>query len=400
MTRTGIEMRQPPKLPASHYVDNRIYSDPGIFEEERTRIFGKIWKFICHESEVAARFDFRTLDFAATPLIVARGADGRIRSFLNSCSHRGARIVRELSGNAESFTCPFHLWSYDTAGACTAITRDDAYRAAGCDKATLGLREFRTEVRCGLVFVTLDDDAEDIDTFLGEALENLEAILSTEPIEVYHYNEVVMQTNWKNWQELDSELYHEYLHIINRRTGLTMPTYFTRTWKFYPNGHATLVGPPLTADYGKQPGWKSQREGRVLPGLQANEYRVVDLWPDTAFVVRDSGIRIDTQVPLAPDRTLVQFRALAPVSDTTAEREARYRDHNQFWGPFGRNVQEDTIAAELQVEGMSGGHARYSLIAREESGLTQDEVTLRRYYAEWSRRMGRPFHNAVNAPAA
>ena len=399
MARTGVDMERPPNLPATHYIDNRIYSDPTIFEEERDKIFGKIWNLVCHESEVTNVYDFRTLEVAGTPIVVTRGGDGQIRSFLNACSHRGAKVVRALSGNESSFICPFHLWSYDTLGACISVTREEAYEDTGFDKAALGLREFRTEVRCGLVFVTLDDAADDVDAFLGDALENVEEILTTEPLEVYHYNEIVMHTNWKNWQELDSELYHEYLHIINRRTGLTMPTYFTRTWKFYPNGHATLVGPPLQTDYSKQPGWKSERDGHVLPGLQPNEYRVVDLWPDTAFVIRDSGIRIDSQVPLAPDLTLVQFRALAPISDTAAQREARYRDHNQFWGPFGRNVQEDTIAAELQVEGMRGGQARYSLIAREEAGQTQDEVTLRRFYAEWSRRMGRPFNNALNVAA-
>ena len=399
MARTGADMEHPPTLPATHYIDNRIYSDPRIFAEEQERIFGKIWKFICHESEVAETYDFRTLDIANSPIIVTRDSGGRIRSFLNSCSHRGAKVVRELSGNTQNFTCPFHLWSYDTSGACISITREEAYEETGCDKDALGLREFRTEVRCGLVFVTLDDNAEDIDAFLGDALENVDEILTTEPLEVYHYNETIMHTNWKNWQELDSELYHEYLHIINRRTGLTMPTYFTRTWKFYPNGHATLVGPPLQADYSKQPGWKSERDGQILPGLQANEYRVVDLWPDTAFVVRDSGLRIDSQIPLTPDTTLVQFRALAPVKDTAAQREARYRDHNQFWGPFGRNVQEDMIAAELQAEGMRGGRSKYSLIAREEENQTQDEVTLRRFYAVWSQRMGRPFNNALNVAA-
>ena len=399
MARTGVEMSRAPQLPATHFLDNRIYTDQSVFEEEQDKIFGRIWKFVCHESEVDLPFDFRTIDFVDTPLLVTRGEDGKIRSFLNTCSHRGARVVRELSGNARDFTCPFHLWAYDNQGNCTTVTRDEGYENVGCDKADLGLREFRTEVRHGLVFVTLDDAAEDLDSFLGNALENVAEILSTEPLEVYHYNETVLNANWKNWQELDSELYHEYLHVVNRRTGMTVPTYFTRNWKFYPNGHGTLVGPPLQTDYGKQPGWKSERDGKVLPGLQANEYRVVDIWPDTAFVVRDSGLRIDSQVPISATQTLVQFRALAPKSDTPEQREGRYRDHNQFWGPFGRNVQEDMIACELQQNGMRGGHFRYSLIAREENGQTQDEVTLRAYYEEWGRRMGRPANNVSNVAA-
>ena len=48
---------------------------------------------------------------------------------------------------------------------------------------------------------------------------------------------------------------------------------------------------------------------------------------------------------------------------------------------------------------MRGGHFRYSLIAREEDGRTQDEVTLRRYYEEWGRRMGRPANNVSNVAA-
>ena len=48
---------------------------------------------------------------------------------------------------------------------------------------------------------------------------------------------------------------------------------------------------------------------------------------------------------------------------------------------------------------MRGGHLRYSLIAREEEGLTQDEITLRRYYEEWGRRMGRAASN-ISAIAA
>ena len=57
------------------------------------------------------------------------------------------------------------------------------------------------------------------------------------------------------------------------------------------------------------------------------------------------------------------------------------------------------IACELQRDGMRSGHLRYSLIAREEDGLTQDEVTLRAYYEEWGRRMGRPANNVSNVAA-
>ena len=42
----------PPSLPNTHYVDNRIFTDEGVFADEQARIFAGGWKLICHESEL------------------------------------------------------------------------------------------------------------------------------------------------------------------------------------------------------------------------------------------------------------------------------------------------------------------------------------------------------------
>jgi len=398
MARSGGEWGRPPELPSSHYLDNRIYDDPQIYREERTKLFGKVWNFVAHESEVAEPFDFRTTEVAGIPLILSRGEDRRIRAFINSCSHRGAKIVREPAGTSRSFVCAFHLWCYDTRGNCIAITRPEGYDGTGVSEREVGLREIRTEVSCGLVFVNFDDRAEPLRDYLGDALEALEETLTAEPLEVFYYNEFLNKTNWKHMQEVNCELYHEYLHSINRRTGMKQPEYFERQWHFYPNGHATLRG-ELIADWSKQKGWnKRQWFGKTLPGVRANEYRVVDIWPDTALLARGSGFIIHTHVALAPDSTLIQTRCLAPVSDTKPERRARFHDANQLWGPFGRNIPEDNEASKLQEQGMRAGCAPFSLIAREEDGKTQDEITLRQFYLHWSRRMGLSTHD-VAVPA-
>jgi hypothetical protein len=41
-----------PGLPPTHFIDNRIYTDEGIFREERAHIFSKVWNFVIHESEI------------------------------------------------------------------------------------------------------------------------------------------------------------------------------------------------------------------------------------------------------------------------------------------------------------------------------------------------------------
>ena len=49
MARTAAAWNTKPSLPATHYVDPRIYSDPAVFAEEQEKIFAKVWVIACHE---------------------------------------------------------------------------------------------------------------------------------------------------------------------------------------------------------------------------------------------------------------------------------------------------------------------------------------------------------------
>ena len=110
----------PPALPPTHYLDNRIFTDPSIFREEQERLFSKVWQFVCHESELPNSGDFRTTQVAGKPLIVVRDESGSIRAFFNVCRHRAAEVVRSESGNARSFTCFYHHWNYGLDGSLRA----------------------------------------------------------------------------------------------------------------------------------------------------------------------------------------------------------------------------------------------------------------------------------------
>ena len=124
-----------------------------VFAEERERILKRTWKFACHVSEISALGDYRTIRHAGFPLIVARSDDGEVRSFINSCSHRSALVLTDPAGNAKHWTCKFHGWTYNSRGDCTGIPRADAYDDAGVCPENSGLREVRTAVRLGMVFV-------------------------------------------------------------------------------------------------------------------------------------------------------------------------------------------------------------------------------------------------------
>lgn len=375
-----------PSLPDTHYVDNVIYHDQAIFDAEQARIQKRVWSFVCHESELPNAYDFRTSTVAGVPVVLMRDKNMELRGFHNVCSHRGAELVRSPAGNARTHICLFHRWGYDTSGACVAMPRKGAYEHCGIEPGNSGLKTVRTEMRLGLVFVNLDDDAEPLSEFLGDALESVEEVLGTQPMEVFHFHKAFVKANWKLWQETNMELYHEYLHVVNRKSSLRQQEYFERRWKTYRYGHAMIE--PFRPDYTQVTGWE-ERSQCVLPGLEPDEFRIVDLFPDAMINVRSTVVRLDRQVPLAPGLTLVEYRGLGVKADTPEQRAIRVGHHNQFWGPFGRNLPEDSLAVEAQWKALSGEGMRYSVHAREEDGKAQDDVSLRVFYREWSRRMER-----------
>lgn len=376
----------PPKLPATHYLDNRVYTDPKIFGLEQERIFRRTWKFVCHESEVPRAGDYRTVSIGGIAVIVVRGADNEIRAFFNVCPHRGAKLVRDTAGHLPEHRvqCFYHHWSFSTRGECLYIPRAEAYAACSINRDAIRLRHVRAETVLGLVFVNLDGEGPSLAEFLGPALDAVRGPLETGSFEVLHYHRVEVKANWKLFVETNGEGYHELLHLLNRTTGLSQPNYRKRQWHLHPGGHHTFA--PATIDYDRLA--LGERDRALLPGMVPNGHIVVDLFPDVMVNIRATVVRIDSLIPVAPGLTVLECRGLGLAGDPPDIRELRLRHHNQVWGPCGRNLPEDIWAVETQWDNMSSEASRYSIIAREESNFAMDDAPIRSFYREWRRRVG------------
>lgn len=381
----------PPDLPDTHYLDNRIYTDPALFDAEMERIFATRWKLVCHGSEIAAAGDFQTFQLAGRRLFVLHGYDGEVRCFLNVCPHRGATLIRQPAGNlgTDRVRCFYHLWAFDSTGRCRKIPRQDGYATAGLSEDSVGLRGFRTERRFGFIWVCLDDAAEPIDDFLAPVAAELEPVLSGGDIDVFHIHRAEFRANWKMFVETNCDGYHELLHVLNRTTGLGQREYADRKWRTHARGHNSFE--PFEIGY-RRLGLES-RSSNLFPGMGENGHLVTDIFPDTMINIRATVGRIDTLMPLAPDRTILECRGIGLKGDTPAARAARVKQHNQVWGPCGRNLPEDLWAIESQWRNMAGGGQRYSIIAREEDSRAMDDATLRNFYGEWSRLVARYPHD-------
>ena len=201
------------RVPASDYYD------PERFQREVDSIFKRIPLMLAVSAELAQPGDYKSMDACGVPVLITRGDDGAIRAFVNSCSHRGAVVVQEGTGNATRFACPYHAWTYDNAGQLVAVFAPNDF--GEIDRSCHGLTPLPAAERAGLVWVTLDPRSTlAIDDFLCGYDEMLEEF----GFDDWYFfgRQQVAGPNWKIAYDGYLDLYH--LPILHRETfGPKMP---------------------------------------------------------------------------------------------------------------------------------------------------------------------------------
>ncbi len=109
----------------------------------------KNWYFICGAAEIPKPGDFITVQVFQEPLVAVRQADGRIRVFLNVCTHRQAPVF-EGHGCVnvdKSVLCPYHGWAYGMDGHCkNAPGANRGEFGADFDLTNYSLQEFEVKI--------------------------------------------------------------------------------------------------------------------------------------------------------------------------------------------------------------------------------------------------------------
>ncbi len=187
-------------IPAYYYFEN------DVFKKENDKIFSKIWHFVGFKSDFINDNDFITIRIANVPIVI-QNLRGRIKCFLNVCSHRFSIIQNEKCGNRALF-CPYHGWAYDKDGIPTGIPKKPLFKNFTKEElCEMKLREFQVSFCGNLVFVSLCNETIPLRTFLGSFYNELELISFSLGRNI-DINSMKINSNWKIIIENTLESYH------------------------------------------------------------------------------------------------------------------------------------------------------------------------------------------------
>lgn len=379
-----------------------------VYEAEVQRIFNHSWLYVGHTSEVPKPGDYVRRPVGGRPMFMVRGAkSGEIRVFHNSCTHRGAVVCRTDRGNAKTFQCFYHAWTFNTEGSLTGVPDREGYE--GRDFGDLGLVAPRVEEYRGFVFLSFDPDIVDLQSYLAGAKEYLDLVIdgASDDVEIVRgTHEYGMAANWKLLVENSIDGYHaaplhatyfQYLASV----GTDISGGITGFGRDLGNGHAVVEG---DAPWGRpiaswEPSFGAEakveiekiradlveRHGEALAHRMANTSRNLLIYPN--LIINDiMAVTVRTFMPGAPDRTDITAWQLAPRTELPLLRERRLDNFLTFLGPGGFATPDDIEALEACQTGFTSGGVEWNDVSRgmSRSPRQSDEEQMRTFWRKWN----------------
>jgi choline monooxygenase len=318
------------------------YSDAGVHELERDRIFATSWHYAGPAGAVVKPGSFFAAQVGHVPVAVVRGSDGALRGFVNVCRHRGHLVV-EGAGCRETLQCPYHAWTYDLDGSLRRAPRSE--REPGFDPAGFSLLPVSAGTWGPFVFVNPDPAAGPLDEALGE----LPAIvagsgLRVDTLRFHSHHEWPISSNWK----VALENYLECYHCPTAHPG------FSKVIDVGPDAYRLQVHPTFSSQIGPVRASALTGNGKApyTPRGEVGQSQYHFLVPATTVNIAPGipNISLERWIPDGPKRTI----------------EAT----DYFFGPEASEAEiEELVAWDSQV-----GEEDVSLVESVQRGLDSGAV--------------------------
>jgi anthranilate 1,2-dioxygenase large subunit len=358
-----------------------VYSSPEVYQLEQERIFrGPIWSFVVMEAEIPHPNDFKSTFVGDTPVVVTRDADGVLSAWVNRCAHRGAIVCRAARGNARSFACAYHQWSYDCRGNLRGVpfrngVKGIAGMPADFDAKEHALDKLRIENYRGLVFATFSDRSASLREYLGPQMrERLDRIFH-KPITYLGCTRQYSNSNWKLYIENVRDPYHaSLLHPFFSTFNLVRAS--TRVEHIFDGGglhHCVMLFDTEDTSGGAayaESKIESFKEGLRLEdsSILANvrefreeaNFQIQSIFPQLIVQQIQNSLVVRQLLPKGPQSFELIFNFFGYSDDTPAMIQHRIKEANLV-GPAGLISMEDTFATELVQFGTAGARGALSV---------------------------------------
>lgn len=184
------------------------YTSEAFFQREIDQMWARTWQWACREEHLQDVGDVWVYDIGRWSVIVVRSGEHTIEAFLNTCTHRGTRLLAgEGSRYLSGFACPFHGWSWALDGGLQAVPGQWDFPHV-CAQSH-NLQPVLCETWGGFVFINIDLEAKPLAHYLGVMPEHFRHFpLESRRIRLHVQKR--LPANWKAAQEAFMEAYHNF----------------------------------------------------------------------------------------------------------------------------------------------------------------------------------------------
>ena len=292
-----------------------MYTDPAILAQERELLFRRRTILVGYAEQVREPGDYLTHDLTGVPILVVRGRDNGLRAFLNVCRHRGARVAEDSGNTGKTFTCPYHAWSWDTAGRLAGLP--DAYGFSGMDDERRALVALPVAEQFGMVWVVPTPDGDvDIAEFLAPLVPYL-GDLGLERWTFLQTQRIPLRMNWKVAVDTFWETYH--VPVLHRST---IAPYFDGNRNTF-----DALGPHHLMVTTKRGFARNQDRPQAEWDLLNHASCLHSVFPNTAVIYLHDHVEVFSCYPDGdnPDACVVRFDMLIPEPPPDEETAAHWQ---------------------------------------------------------------------------
>jgi len=371
------------ELVREDHVHGSLYTDPAIYQAELQKIWYSTWIYVGHESEVPNANDYVMKSIGPEPILMTRDKAGQINLLHNRCPHRGNRVCMTEKGNARSFTCPYHGWTFGNDGALRGYPFPSGYE--GADRSQLGLGKVaRVSSHRGFVFGSFAQEGESLLEHLGAAAGAIDALCRNSPegeVEVTAgYLKHKVKANWKFLVENETDGYHpSFVHasifeVAQSGIGTLYDSDSTAVSRDFGKGHTEndlrpefrKRGVPLswfgtTAD--KLPAYVAQMEAAY--GQDKAREIMIDGTPHIMIFPNlfIAEIQLFVLQPLSVDHTVQHVTAIQFKGAPDINRRLRQQTMGSV-GPAGFLLADDAAMYERTQLGVQASNPEWLYLGR------------------------------------